>query len=391
MTKDQRIYFDHNATTPLSEEFLNRFRELAMVWGNPSSIHWAGRLARGMVAQTRNSFAEAMGVSPLEVVFTSGGSESNNWVFQSVYEKFKGSEKNHYLVSNVEHPSVTKSAERLVELGAHVDWIPVDRFGRLDMDFLKSRISAKTALVSVMYANNETGVIHPLDEVVAVARAHNVLIHSDVVQAFGKLSFNLKKMDVDYASFSAHKFYAMKGVGVLYVKKGSPLTPLIMGGGQERKRRGGTENVLGIASLGVMVERLGEVSTRYEGLKSQRDYFERLVLEKIPRVHITALEQKRLPNTSSMVIEGVDGESLLMNLDIHGIAVSTGAACSSGTPEPSPILIAMGLSRQEAQSSLRVSLGWGNTTEEIDKFVEVLENVVQRLRGLSQGQKEERE
>nr|HPI41848.1 cysteine desulfurase family protein [Pseudobdellovibrionaceae bacterium] len=293
MTKKRNLYLDHNATTPISEEFIQKFSEFASIWGNPSSIHWAGRKAKGMMSQVRNQFAELMGVNPLEVVFTSGGSESNNWVLRSVFEKFKGTDKNHYLISAVEHPSVIKTAEYLIELGARVDWIPVLRDGTLDLKFIEKHIGPQTALVSVMLANNETGVIHPLDEVVKIAQAHQVLVHSDVVQAFGKISFNLKKLGVDYASFSAHKFYALKGLGLLYIKKGSPLAPLILGGGQERKRRGGTENLLGMASLGVMLEKLSEVSNHYEVLKNLRDHMEAQIQKKISGVVVTGLMQKR--------------------------------------------------------------------------------------------------
>jgi cysteine desulfurase len=375
-------YFDHNATTPVCQAVVDAMPELIQAWGNPSSIHWAGRQPKNILRDTRNSLAKALGCHPLELVFTSGGSESNNTILKSTWESLR-SQRNHILCSEVEHPSVMNTMAYLKSLGAIVDYIPVDRAGHLDLAFYEAHLTEQTALVSVMMANNETGTLFPIAELAEKAHAKGALFHTDAVQAFGKIPVDLGSLNVDFASFSGHKFYSVKGTGFFFSKKGSPLQSLIHGGGQERHRRGGTENVFGIGCLGVMAERLLEVPTHEKHVMLLRNRLEARILEEIPGSHLTAGEAPRLPNTSSLVIEGVDGETLLMNLDIKGYAVSTGAACSSGSPEPSPVLLAMGLSRAEAQSSLRLSLGWENTQEEVDAFVEILKSVVARLRKIN--------
>ncbi len=380
-----RIYLDHNATTPVHDRVLQSVPDWIGSWGNPSSIHWAGRESKNILRETRQILAAGLSCHPLEIVFNSGGSEGNNTVIRAVWNKL-GSVKNHFMCSSVEHPSVRKTYEYLESLGARVDYIPVSRKGMLDLDFIKKNLSDKTALISVMLANNETGHIFPVREIVEIAKG-KALVHTDAVQALGKIPLNLPELGVDYATFSAHKFYSLKGTGFLYLKKTSPYEPLIMGGGQERHRRGGTENIIGIASLGAVTSLLSDVSAKSYFMKSLRDHFEKKILNEIPGVKITGAETPRLPNTSSMTIEGIDGETLLMSLDLKGFAVSTGAACSSGNPEPSPVLLAMGLSRDEAQTSLRVSLGWSTNEAEMNLFIETLKAVVLRLRNL----KEQRE
>lgn len=378
----QANYFDHNATTPVSSEVVQALPELARAWGNPSSIHWAGRHPKNILRDTRQSLAHHLGCSPLEIVFTSGGSESNNTVLKGVFEQFQKTSRRHFMSSEVEHPSVIKTLLHLRSLGAQVDFIPVNRKGELDLKFYREHLTEDTALVSVMLANNETGTLFPVAEMAKMAHDKGALFHTDAVQAFGKIPVHLQDLGVDYASFSGHKFYSVKGTGFVFARKGAPFLPLVDGGGQERHRRGGTENVLGIGCLGVMAEKLGEVSEQAAKLAQLRDFLETRLLAEISDVRITAGESPRLPNTSSLVIPGVDGETLLMSLDIKGYAVSTGAACSSGNPDPSPVLLAMGLSREEAQSSLRVSLGWSNTREQVEAFVETLKGVVQRLRAI---------
>ena len=243
-------------------------------------------------------------------------------------------------------------------------------------------LSEKTALVSVMLANNETGNLFPIKELAKLAHEKGALFHTDAVQGLGKIEINLKDLDVDYASFSAHKFYALKGCGVLYAKKGVPQVPFIWGGAQERSRRGGTENVLGILSLGVMAKMKSEILTQSQRIEKLRDNLQLEIFKRIPNCRITGSELNRLPNTLSIVIDGIDGETLLMNLDIKGFAVSTGAACSSGNPEPSPVLLALGLTRAEAQNSLRVSLCWNTTEEDLQKFLNCLIETVKYLRHL---------
>ena len=301
-------------------------------------------------------------------------------------EMEKATPKQTLIISDVEHPAVRVTAENLAKkYDLELIKIPVSKAGVIDMDFYEKSLSDDVLLVSVMTANNETGHIFPVKELAAKAHEVGALFHTDAVQALGKLEVNLKDWGVDFASFSGHKFYALKGSGLLYVKKGNSFPSQIFGGGQERHRRAGTENTLAIASLGFMATQLNQLTERSEHMKKLRDSMESQILEKISGVTITGPENSRLPNVSSMKIEGIDGETLLMNLDIEGYSVSTGAACSSGNPEPSPVLLAMGFSRDEAQSSMRIGLGWGNTQKDIDQFVVSLEKVVTRVRSLKDG------
>lgn len=378
---DDLVYLDHNATTPLAPDVRSALPVLLDHWGNPSSIHKASREPKKILRETRRDLGEMLNCSPLELIFTSGGSESNSSVLRAVWEEL-GETRPHFISSAIEHPSLLRGMEWLKSQGAEVDLIPVDRQGRLDLDFLDRKLSERTALVSVMAANNELGTLFPIREIAKRAHGKGALMHTDAVQMFGKLPVDLAELDVDYASFSAHKFYALKGTGVLFARKGRPFRPLIFGGGQERHRRGGTENILGIAALGLAIGQRSRIPAEAERVARLRDHFEARVLAEIPEVSLTAAESPRLPNTSSLVLGGVDGETLLMSLDLKGFAVSTGAACSSGNPEPSPVLLSVGLTRAEAQNSLRVSLGWGNTLEQIDSFVETLKQTTTRLRDL---------
>lgn len=379
-----RVYFDHNATTPPSELVRSQVGEWLGQWGNPSSIHWSGRGPKALLRDSRKAVAGLLGCDPLEVIFTSGGSESNNLAIKGIFEN---SLRDHYIVSGVEHPSVAKTMQQLKNQGARVDVVPVNRQGILDLEKLESMLSERTALVSVMFANNETGHIMPIAKVAKLAHKVGALVHCDGVQALGKAFVDVRNWQVDMASFSGHKCYALKGCGVLYVRKGVQIESLIAGGGQERGRRAGTENLLAIASFGAMAGNMRDLGPRIEWMQELRDRMERQIMARIQNVHVTGPEAPRVCNTSSLVIDGVDGETLLMNLDMRGFSVSTGAACSSGSPEPSPVLLAMGLTRTEAQSSLRVSLGWGNTMDEVDQFVEVLTQVVERLRSFKHGEK----
>ena len=383
----QGVYFDHNATSPLDPSLLNEMVGWANLWGNPSSIHWAGRGPKGLLRQARQNLADLLGVDPLELVFTSGGSEANNMALKGLCLR-PSDGRDQIVVSAVEHPSLLKTADFLRLQGFQVDLLPVERTGRLAIERLAELLSARTLLVSVQMANNETGHIFPIAEVARLAHAAGALVHCDAVQALGKIPFRPRELDIDLASFSGHKFYALKGCGALYVRRGLRIESLIHGGGQERGRRAGTENVLAIASLGHMCGVKGpEIAVQSERLRALRDHLEARVLAEIPGVAVTGPDLPRLPNTSHMVLQGVDGETLLMNLDVRGYAVSTGAACSSGSPEPSPVLLAMGFARAEAQSSLRLSLGWSNTRDEVDRFVEDLKAVVQRLRAFKHGER----
>ncbi len=393
---NKRVYLDHNATTPISEGVRIRVSEWLQFDGNPSSIHQDGRGPKALIRDARKAIAQMIGCDPLEIVFTSGGSESNNLALKGVFEGLKKScelrgipVRNRILLSNVEHPSVRRTAEFMAEhWNVDIAYIPVHRSGRIDLEAYARLLDENVALVSVMYANNETGNLFPVREMAEMAHAHGALFHSDCVQTLGKIELNVRDLGVDLASFSGHKFYALKGCGFLYVKRGVPLESLIHGGGQERHRRGGTENVLAIASLGYMCGFKDEVASRAQEMRRLRDLFEQKVLSEIPGASVTGGESPRLPNTSSLVIPGVDGETLLMNLDMRGFSVSTGAACSSGSPEPSPVLLAMGLKRSEAQSSLRVGIGWGTTEGDIHAFVDTLVEAVAHLRQFDRMERE---
>lgn len=376
-----RIYLDHNATTPPLRSVVENLPRWANQWGNPSSIHCSGRGPKALLRDSRAAVAKALNCHPLEIIFTSGGSESNNLVIKGFFESNVDPARNEYITSQIEHPSVMKSFEFLQERGAIVHCVPVDREGRFDLDVFKKYLSEKTALVSIMMANNETGSLMPIKKLVKLTHAMGAKFHTDGVQALGKIPVDLQALGVDYASFASHKVYALKGAGVVYAKKGARLKSLIAGGAQERSRRAGTENILSIAALGHVAGLLTRefIADKYQ-MGRLRDDMEEQIQKRITGVKVTGAGVARLPNTSSLLIEGIDGESLLMNLDIEGVSVSTGAACSSGSPEPSPVLLAMGLSRNEAQRSLRLSLGWDTTAEEIERFLTILTNVIDRLR-----------
>lgn len=384
---NRRIYLDNNATTFPSARLREKWGELLEISGNASSIHQEGRIPKTILRDARRKIAELLSCSPLEIVFNSGASEGNSSVFNSVFQSC-GPARNEFLISAVEHPSVAKVAESLKARGAVLHQIPVNRDGQIDLEFIKKHVNEKTALVSVMYANNETGVIHPIKEITQIAKATGAFMHTDCVQMLGKCENHFKELGVDYATFSAHKFYSLKGTGFCFIKSSAPWTPLIFGS-QERARRGGTENITGIAALNIVLDEVANVSEKIQHMTALRDLFEKKVQEKILGVTITAKNSLRVCNTSSLVIDGVDGDTLLMSLDLKGFSVSTGAACSSGSPEPSPVLLAMGLTKSEAQSSLRVSIGWSNTEEEILLFVDTLAEVAAKLRTMSEKEKKD--
>ncbi|NCN42014.1 cysteine desulfurase [bacterium] len=395
-SQSHRAYFDHNATTPVDPLILEKLGSWAMAFGNPSSIHADGRAPKSLLREARKSIAKFLKVEPLELVFTSGGSESNNLVLQGLFKMIKTgqgwngshqSSRNQLIVSAVEHPSVLKTAQFLERSGVQVDVVPVSKEGFLDLEVYQSLLSEKTALVSIMYANNETGCVFPIKDLAKMAHQVGGLFHCDAVQSLGKSLVDLKDWDVDFASVSGHKFYALKGIGLAYIKKGRSLESLIFGGGQERGRRAGTENLIGIASLGLRCEN-PVTQEDLQFLKDLRDTFEACVEKEISGVQVVGRESARVPNTSMLILEDVDGETLLMNLDVEGYSVSTGAACSAGNPEPSPGLLAMGFSREEAQSSLRVSFGRGNTLVEVENFVASLKLIVERLRNLKREERQ---
>lgn len=393
-TNNEHVYLDYNATTPVCEIVKEHVVTWLESWGNPSSIHWHGRGPKNLLRDSRTRIARMIGAeSPLEVVFTSGGSESNSLAINGVFEAMRRTRnrRNIYIRGAVEHPSVVKAFNAIEEKGAIVKVIPVSRAGEIDLDTYREYLTDEVALVSVMFANNETGAIFPIKKMAKLAHDVGALFHTDGVQGLGKSLLKAEHLDVDLASFSAHKFYSLKGCGVLYVKRGTNLDPQIFGGGQERGRRGGTENLLGIAAFAATDGLLKHLDEYNEKAQSLRIYLEEKVTKEIPNVEIVARDVKRLPNTSCFILDRVSGETLLMNLDLKGFSVSTGSACSSGNPEPSAGLLAMGLKHSEAQSTLRVSLGWKTSKNEIDRFVSTLIQVANRLRQIDSEAKHERQ
>ncbi len=380
----KKIYFDHNATTPvLDEVFEAMVPFLKDQWGNPSSIHWAGRGTKKAVEDGRESIAKLLNCTPLEIIFTSSGTEGDNHAIKGLAyaKKDKG---NHIITTKVEHPAVLNTCKHLQKEGFEVTFLDVDSDGLIDIEALKAAITPKTILISVMFANNETGVLFPIKEIGEIAKDKGVTFHTDAVQAAGKIPIDLQKLNIDLLTVSGHKLYGPKGVGALFARRGVRLVPLIHGGHHERNRRGGTENVAGIAGFGKACEiALRDMDREITHLKMLRERLEKGIAEKIPHVKINGHLEKRLPNTANISFEFVEGESLLLNLDMKGIAASSGSACTSGSLEPSHVLLAMSLSHEMSHGSVRFSLGKSNTTEEIDYLIEIMPPIVERMRSMS--------
>jgi len=370
-----KIYLDHNATTPIAPEVLELVTAvLQNQVGNPSSVHSAGRSARVLVDEAREQVASLIGASPSEIVFTSGGTEANNFALLGVALGL-GKTHGHIVTSQVEHPSILNPCLQLETLGFEVDRLKVDSLGR--MDGLEDSLKESTLLVSLQHANSETGVLQDIVGAGEIVRKRGILFHTDAVQSVGKISLQAQDMPVDMLSISAHKLNGPKGVGALYLKKGSPdLFAPICGGGQEKKRRGGTENVAGIVGFGKACELARLSSQEMDKISSLRDYFLQLVSSQITGVEVFGDLENRLPNTLNIGFEGVEGDTLLIGLDMAGVAVSTGSACSSGTGLPSPVLTAMGIPTDKINSSIRFSLGKSNTIAEIERAVEILVRTV---------------
>lgn len=375
------IYMDYNATAPVLPEVLEAllpfYREH---FGNPSSIHWAGRAVKGAVEEAREKVASLVRCDPAEVVFTSGGTEADNMAIKGAASALRGKGK-HVITTRVEHPAVSNACLYLENSGYEVTRLEVDRDGMPDLNALEKAVTERTILISAMYANNETGVLFPVGEIAEIAARRGVYFHCDAVQAAGRVPVDCKGMNAVLLALSGHKLGAPKGIGALVVRKGVKLHPLIHGGSQERNRRAGTKNVAGIVALGKACEMAGssmaEESRRLLGL---RERLENGLREKVPHVRLNGHPDRRLPNTVNMSFAGVEADSLLMSLDIEGIAVSSGSACSSGTLKASPVLAAMGVAPALARGSVRFSLGRGNTEGEVDYVLEVLPSIVERLR-----------
>jgi cysteine desulfurase len=381
----QRIYLDHNATTPLSRAVFERMTAvLSEEFGNPSSVHHFGQRAKAAMDESRSAVATLLGVDPSEVVFTSGGTESDNAAIRGVAEALEPTGRRHLIASSIEHEAVLNTLKGLARRGWRTTLLPLDASGIVAPDALKAALADDTALVSIMHANNEIGTIQPIAELARLARERGAVFHTDAVQSAGKIPVNARALGVDLLSMSAHKLYGPKGVGALWIRRGLRLLPLMSGGKQERNRRAGTENVAGVVGLGVAAhlarEKMADESIRLSAL---RDRLEAGILGHVPGTAVNGDTAQRVPNTTNISFERIEAESLLIALDLEGVAVSTGSACSSGTLEPSHVLKAMGLSAHRTQNSIRFSLGDANTDAEIDHVVSVMPRIVDKLRSLT--------
>lgn len=374
-------YFDHNATIPVWPEVLQAMEPFwSRLYGNPSSSHQVGASVARELRQARRDVAALLSTADeTEIIFTSGGTESNNAAFRSALWTRKGKKK--LVTTTVEHSSVLKPMKALGEEGFEVGYVPVSNLGELDLAKLKEAVTENTALVSIMMANNETGIIFPVEKIGKELKGKNVLFHVDAVQGLGKIPFSLKSMEIDFLSVSSHKIGGPKGVGVLYVKKDTPYRSFIFGGAQERGRRSGTENVPGIIGLGAACRRLqGNLAEESKKMETVRNYFEEKIMKRIKGVEINGNPANRLPNTSNLAFEGVDSEAFLILLDEAGICASSGSACISGAHEPSHVLKALGLSRERAKGSVRFSFGSEHSLMEIDAGIAIIEHSVAHLR-----------
>jgi cysteine desulfurase len=374
----QRFYFDHNATTPVSAEVLEAMLPMMTeVYGNASSIHHFGQIARQRLDAARKQVAELLGAEPQEIVFTSGGTEADNLAILGT--ALINATRGHGVTTTFEHPAVLATVAQMDHT-----LVPVDGRGMVDPDAIRRAIRPSTKLISVMHANNEVGTIQPIAEIAHIAAEVGVPLHSDGVQAVGKIPVNVGDLGVAMYSISGHKIGAPKGSGALYVRKGTSLKPMMHGGRHERERRAGTENVAGAVALARAAEWIaeyGDADNRRQG--ALRDRLEQSILDRIPDTRVNGAGSLRVPNTTNIRFDGIDSDALLIALDLKGFAVSSGAACSSGAPEPSHVLLAMGLSRLEARSSIRFSLGRSNTVEQVDALVAALVDSVAHLRKLA--------
>ena len=378
------IYLDHAATTPTKklvvDAMLPYFSEQ---YGNPSSIYSFAAGNKDVIEDAREKVAEAIGATDREIFFTSGGTESDNWAIRGIAENYK-SKGNHIITTTIEHHAVLHTCEYLEKNGYEVTYLEVDSDGKISLEDLKNAIKDTTILITIMFANNEVGTIQPIQEIGEIAKEAGVLFHTDAVQAVGHVPIDVNEMNIDLLSLSGHKLYGPKGIGALYVKKGTRLRAFIHGGAQEKKRRGGTENVPAIVGLGVAIEDamkvMAEESARQADL---RDYLIGEIKEKVPFCKLNGHPTDRLPNNVNYSFEFIEGESLLIMLDMKGICASSGSACTSGSLDPSHVLLAIGLPHEIAHGSLRITLGESTTKEQLDTLVEALQGIVKRLRDMS--------
>lgn len=380
----KRIYFDHSATTPVDKEVAALVLEyMTDKFGNASSVHSFGRETRKAVDESREKVAALINAAPNEIFFTSGGTESDNLALKGVAyaNRKKG---NHIITSSIEHHAISHSCEQLEKEGFTTTYLPVDEYGMINLDDLRAAITDQTILISIMFANNEVGTIQPIKEIGEIAREKGIYFHTDAVQAVGNIPIDVKEMKIDLLTMSGHKFHAPKGTGALYIRRGVRVTAIQHGGGHERNMRAGTENVPGIVGLGKAAEiAKNEMDKKIAHLTALRDKLISGVMEKIPYTKLNGHPTQRMPGNANFSFHYIEGESLLLNLDMRGIAASSGSACTSGSLDPSHVLLAMGLSHEVAHGSLRLTLGKGNTIEEIDYILDVLPQIVDRLRQMS--------
>jgi len=377
----RRVYLDNNATTPVLPVVFEAMQAyFGEHFGNASSIHHHGQETRAAVERARESVAALLGCRASEIVFTSGGTEADNLAIFGVAKP-----ADHVISSTIEHHAVLNSCKHLEASGCEVTYVPVDGRGQVDPDDVRRALRPNTGLITIMMANNETGVLQPVEEISRIAAEADVYFHTDAVQAAGKVAINVKRIECDLLSISGHKMNAPQGVGALYVRKGTTLRPMLFGGSHERSRRAGTENVPGIVALGKAAELAREAFSRgdLEQMSRMRDRLEQTILSQVESTSVNGQGAPRVPNTSSIYFECIEGEALVIALDLKGVAVSTGAACSSGAIEPSHVLTAMGMSPERARGSLRFSLGKQNTPEDVDFALSLLKDSVGRLRELS--------
>ena len=372
------LYFDNSATTPIDQDVQSLMSDLNQnIYGNPSSIYASGRNAKNTIEIARRQLANAINSEPSEIIFTGGGSEANNIVLWDMVHK----KRNHVITSSIEHPAILLVLRELEKLGVKHTIVPVDKNGLIDPDDIKKNIISDTGLISIMMANNEVGTIEPIQEIARIAQEHDVLFHSDAIQVLGKLPIDVKKLKLDIMSFSAHKFYGPKGVGALYIKDGVSINPMIIGGSQEKNMRAGTENVSGIAGLGLAAEIASNFEKEnFSHLLELENYFKELIIDKHNDITFNGFDNNKLPGLVNLTIPNIPSDLLLINLDNDGISISNGSACSSGTISPSPVLKAMGLSDKSNLESVRISAGKYNTMDEVNNLVDSIHSSIVTIR-----------
>ena len=380
----KNIYFDNAATTKLDDEVLKEMLPyLKENYGNASSIYKLGRESKKAIEESREKVAKILNCKASEIYFTAGGSESDNTAIKGIARAYKN-KGNHIITSKIEHPAVLETCKELEKEGFEVSYISVNKNGIINLEELKKEIKPNTILISVMFANNEIGTIQPIKEIGQIAKENSIYFHTDAVQAVGNIKIDVQELNIDSLSLSGHKFYGPKGIGALYVKSGVHFQKYISGGHQEKNKRAGTENVAGIVGLGKALElAYSTLEVHNKKIRDLRDYYEEQISEKIPYVKINGDAEKRLSGNSNISFRFIEGEGLLLNLDLKGICASSGSACTSGSLDPSHVLLAIGLPHEIAHGSLRISIGKYNTKEEIDYLVENLIEIVNRLREMS--------